>query len=212
MAMFREHIAFGAIVAAVGSTVIFSYALVTDLSLLALLFGVTVVASFLPDLDSDSGMPYHLIFGTFTVLCTGAALYYTMAMEPERWEVLVGVPLGVMVFVWVVVGGIFKNFTTHRGMMHSIPAAVIAGLATFLIARHLERPDDVGFIFGAMAGAGYLSHLILDELYSGINIDGSLFRPTKALGTALKFFSSSSGINIFTYLVLALLVYSAVSG
>ena len=43
MAMFREHIAWGAIVAMIVVVALYSYALVTDIALLAFLFGVTVV-------------------------------------------------------------------------------------------------------------------------------------------------------------------------
>jgi membrane-bound metal-dependent hydrolase YbcI (DUF457 family) len=209
MAMFREHIAIGAIVAAVGVAVCYFYALVTDPLLLVILFLVTTVASFLPDLDSDSGLPFHLIFGTFTVFCTGVALYYTLDAGYGDWRVLLGVPLAAMLFTWIVLGGIFKHFTRHRGMMHSIPAMLIAGLATLIIARDLGQGEIVSTVLAAAVGAGYLSHLVLDELYSGINLDGSIFHPTRALGTALKFFSSSKGANLFTYAILTVLAYTA---
>lgn len=209
MAMFRGHIAFGALVAAIGTTLVFFYAYMTDFRLLALLFGITVIMSFWPDLDSDSGLPFHLIFGTFTVAVTGVALYYMLLHHPEDWRYLVGVPLGVLAFVWVGVGYVFKKLTHHRGMFHSLPAAAIAGLATLLLAKHLDHPNMVATIFGLGAVAGYMSHLVLDVIFDSVTLDGKSFLPSAKLGDAMKLFSHSGWANLFTYVILIALAYSA---
>jgi membrane-bound metal-dependent hydrolase YbcI (DUF457 family) len=209
MAMFREHIAFGAVVAAIGATLVFFYAYMTDFRLLALLFGITTVMSFWPDLDSDSGMPFHLIFGTFTVAVSGVALYFMLTNYPDDWRYLIGVPLGVLAFVWIAVGYVFKKLTHHRGMFHSLPAAAVAGLATLLLAKHLEHPDIVATIFALGAVAGYMSHLVLDVIYDSVTLDGKSFLPSPKLGGAMKLFSSSGWANLFTYVLLIALASSA---
>lgn len=207
MAMFREHIALGAMVAAAGCALLYSLAYITDARLLALLFLITIIMSFWPDLDSDSGLPFHLIYGTFTVSCAGVALYYMLQEYPENWHVYVGVPLGVLAFVWVVVGSVFKKVTRHRGMFHSLPAAAIAGLSTLLLARHLDHPNNVATLFALGATAGYMSHLLLDVLYDTVTLTGRTFLPIPRLGGAMKFFSSYTWANLFTYLLLFTLVY-----
>lgn len=211
MAMFREHISFGAAVAALGVTLCYFYALVTDFELLAALFLITTVMSFMPDLDSDSGLPFHLIFGTFTLSVTGVALYFAMMHTPDDWRFLVGVPLIAMALTWFVAGAIFKHLTHHRGMFHSFPAMAIVGLATLIICRNLGKPEIVAEVFAAGAALGYLSHLILDELHSGISLDGSRFLPKQSLGSAMKFVSGDRGATLFTYVLLAALAYAAFS-
>ena len=208
MAMFREHIGFGAIVAAVLVVFLYAYAILTDWVLLSVLFLVAVLGSFLPDVDSDSGLPFHLVFGTASVAVGGAALL-TMLQESDDWRIIAGVSLGVLIFTWIVVGGVIKRFTKHRGIFHSIPAAAIAGLGTYLIAEGRALPFVPALALSAAMGIGYIAHLVLDELHSGITLDGIPFNPKSSLGSALKLFSSSAGVNIATYSLLGFLSYTA---
>ena len=208
MALFREHVTVGALTGAAGVVLLYFYALVTDPILLALLFVVTTVASFLPDIDSDSGTPYHIVFGLFSLGCGAIALYYSLNHYHDLWYALVGIPLAVLLFVWFIVGDIFKHFTHHRGIMHSIPAMGIVGLLAFLAARHLNQGDMLSWWFAAAAAIGFASHLVLDEIYSEVDFDGVPFAAKKSLGTALKLFSESRIVNIIAYLLLVLLGYA----
>lgn len=207
--MFREHVAIGAIVAMVFVVVVFFYALITDPFLLIILFVTTIVGSFLPDVDSDSGIPFYMVFGTATLGATGVVLLYTLAQEYGDWRYIVGIPAAAFVFFWVIVGSLVKKKTRHRGMFHSIPATIIAGAATLLIARHYGLSTLTAHVYGAGMAIGYLTHLVLDELHAGITLDGNPFTPKKSLGTALKLFADSNGVNIATYLMLTVLVYTA---
>lgn len=209
MAIFREHSTVGALVGAVGAVLTYFYALATDPLLLTVLFLVTLGASFLPDIDSDSGVPFYLVFGTFTLACAGIALYYALTHYSENPYLLFGIPLAVLGFVWFVVGGIFKKFTHHRGIMHSIPAAFIAGLLAFLIAKYIGQGEGMAALFALATALGYASHLILDEVHAENILNGNPFIPRRSLGSAVKLFSSSGAINLFTYLLLAVLLYTA---
>ena len=211
MALFRQHISFGALVAMIGVVLAYYYAYVTDWRLLTVLFLVTVFASFLPDLDSDSGLPFHFIFGTFTLIVGGITLWYTLESGTDNMYELTGKPLLVLILVWFVGGGLFKRLTHHRGMMHSLPAAGIAALLMFIIARALSEVDMTTLLLALGAGAGYLSHLILDELHSTVSMGGHLFQPRRSLGTALKLFSPSRSATIFTYVLLVVLAYIALT-
>lgn len=207
MALFREHLAAGALVALISVGALYFTALMTDPILLGILFLVTVVMSFWPDLDSDESTPYRIIFGTFTIVLTWLAFSETLSLFPNEWQFLIGIPSAVFLIVWFFVGWTFKAWTRHRGMFHSIPAAAIAALATLLIARsYLTEELDI-VLFAAAAGIGYLTHLVMDELYATRTLNGSIFEPKKSLGTALKFYSSSFPRTLFTYLILVTLVY-----
>lgn len=210
MAMFREHIAWGAIVAMAVVVALYSYALVTDIALLLFLFGVTVIGSFLPDTDSDSSMPFYLVFGAVSVFATGVVLLYTLdSSYAEDWRYLAGIPGTALIFFWVVVGGLVKRLTHHRGIFHSLPALAISAVGAFLIARHYGFDDQMSLYFGGAMAIGFFTHLVLDELHAGITLDGVLFNPKSSFGGALKMFSSSNPVNITTYTLLAVLIYVA---
>lgn len=208
MALFREHITLGAIIAAIGVTLLYFYAIVTDPLLLIILFAVTTIGSFLPDLDSDSGVPFYTVFGIFTLACTASVLLYMLSHQSQNIYLLVGVPFAVLLFVWFVLGTIFKRFTRHRGMMHSVPAMCVSALLTFLVARYLAQGETIAFVCALATGLGFASHLLLDEIHSENILDGNPFVYKHSLGTALKLFSDSGKVNLFTYLLLITLLYT----
>lgn len=208
--MFREHVAVGAIISMIACVAVYSYALLTDPLLLALLFVVTVIGSFLPDVDSDSGMPFYLVFGVATLAATGVVALYTLnSAYAADWRYLLGIPAAALFFFWFVVGTIVKKCTKHRGMFHSLPALLIASAATFLLARHYGVNDTTSLIFAVAMGLGFLSHLVLDELHSEITLDGIPFNTKESAGTAMKWFSKRRGVNVAAYLILATLLYAA---
>lgn len=210
MAMFREHVAVGAIISMVVVVAVYFYALVTDPLLLLFLFAITIVGSFLPDVDSDSGMPFYLVYGTATLGATGVVLLYTLSSDyAADWRYLTGIPAAALFIFWFIVGGIVKRCTHHRGIFHSLPALAIASLGTLLVARYYGLNEIVTYAFAGGMGAGFLSHLILDELHAGITLDGIPFNTKSSFGSALKLFSDSSPVNTATYLILAVLVYTA---
>jgi hypothetical protein len=170
--------------------------------------GLTTVGGLLPDLDSDSGVPVRELFGIT------AAAVAVLLLGPLRAN---GLPLEqALVFMGVayffiryVVSAVFKRWTVHRGMFHSIPAMFIAGLLVFL-----AYPNPDPFLRLYLAGgvmAGFLSHLILDEFYA-VDFMGARLRFNKFAGSALKFHSPSWGATLCSWLLLGLLGYVAWMG
>jgi membrane-bound metal-dependent hydrolase YbcI (DUF457 family) len=102
------------------------------------------------------------------------------------------------------VADIFKRYTVHRGMWHSIPAAAICGLLAFLIA---SGPDlEVRLYKSAAVVLGFMVHLALDEIWS-LEMRGGRFRIKKSFGTAIKFWSTRSmWANVSTYGKLVILL------
>jgi membrane-bound metal-dependent hydrolase YbcI (DUF457 family) len=105
------------------------------------------------------------------------------------------------------IGGIIKHLTHHRGMIHSIPALLVASLCTVYLAHTAGFDSLHATLFGIAIGLGFLSHLVLDEIYAGVNIHGIPFIPNKAFGSALKFWSQSKTANILFYAVAALFIF-----
>src|SRR5262249_46288860 len=105
------------------------------------------------------------------------------------------------------VGGIVKHCTHHRGIWHSFPMMIIAALVTYLTSLYFGQTQQTAILFGLGMGAGFLSHLVLDELWSEVDHDGNPFTHKRSLGTAMKLFSESRKVNVVTYVILGALIY-----
>ncbi len=207
MASFTTHISFG-IALGVGSIIaLASFALVpSGWSLYFLIALAAIVGAIMPDIDSDTGVPFHITFGSLAVVAGGLAFLYALKNTPGDYKFLIGAPLFAIFFIWVVIGAIFKKLTHHRGMAHSIPAAVLAGLIVFLFAGRSGFEAWSAFLLGVSLTLGYILHLILDEVCSVVNFHGTLFVPNKALGSALKFTSKNHLITVLVYAAIAFLL------
>src|SRR5262249_11147762 len=102
---------------------------------------------------------------------------------------------------------LFKRITVHRGMFHSVPAMVIAGLLIYL-GDHRADPRVRLFLAGGVM-LGFLSHLVLDEIYSVDLLGRKMIRLNRYAGTAVKFYSPSWIATLTCYTLLASLAYVA---
>jgi hypothetical protein len=99
---------------------------------------------------------------------------------------------------------VFKRMSVHRGMFHSIPALLIAGLVTFMLDHHLSLTLRLFLAMGVMIG--FLSHLVLDEVCS-VDFLGAKLKANQFAGSALKFRSRSWVGTLTCYALLGGLGY-----
>jgi hypothetical protein len=110
--------------------------------------------------------------------------------------------LGVSIYLFVRFGvtNIIRKYTVHRGMFHSIPACLtFAGLA-FLLAGGTSV--EVRYFKSGGVLIGFMSHLLLDEIYS-VEWKGGRYRFKKSFGTAFKFWGDDAWANLTCYAKLA---------
>lgn len=166
--------------------------------------GLTTLGGLLPDLDSDSGVPVRELFGVAAAVTPILLFDRVRSLCQQSTEQTVIVLAATYLFIRYVLSYLFKNFTVHRGMFHSIPALMIAGLTTYLVYPSGDVRRRL-FLSGAVM-IGFLSHLILDEIYS-VDFMGARLRLNKYAGSALKLVSKSWPATVTTYLLLALLAW-----
>jgi hypothetical protein len=78
------------------------------------------------------------------------------------------------------------GLSRHRGVWHSVLAGVFVSVLTALVFYHLlGRPEGVAWLAAGFMLIGYLTHLVLDEIYS---VDIMDTRLKASFGTALKLF------------------------
>jgi len=203
MAGYRAHFAFGVLTAACVAVAMLVVSWVS-LKVMPLVFLFAVIGSMLPDLDSDTGVPVRLLFGTLAVATIGLALFYATDNTATSWPQQGLIAVGAGLFVYFVIGGIFKHFTVHRGVFHSIPAALVIGLVAMSVSGLLGIGEKMALAIGLAITAGYLTHLVLDEINSTVNLSGIPFKPKKSLGTALKLTGGSKITTTAIYVALVL--------
>jgi hypothetical protein len=205
MADFKTHISASTVLGvAYGSAAHALFDLPLSTSVLA--GGLCSVSGMLPDVDSNTSRPLR------EGLCFAAAVVPMMLVDRFQqigWSIESIILAGAVIYglVRFVFGELLRRYTVHRGMFHSLPAALIFGELTFLLT---SDPDVRIRLYKAGAVVvGYLSHLMLDELYS-VEWSRGRLRLKKSFGTALKMFSHKWWANISTYAKLALLTYVVV--
>jgi hypothetical protein len=149
------------------------------------------VSGMLPDLDSDSGRPVQ------EMSSFAAAVIPLLMLERFRdfgWSHESMAVAGAAIYATVRFGAaaIFKRYTVHRGMWHSLPACLACGLLAFLI---VSGNDLAIRLFKASAvSLGFLTHLVLDEIWS-LQLKSGRLNVKKSFGTALKFFGKDRLAN-----------------
>ena len=143
---------------------------------------------YLPDVDADNSVPLKSTFHWGAVVLAFLALFhcaphYSLVELTLLWLV-------VYLLLRVVALNIFEKLTVHRGLFHSVPAAFLfSSLAVVICHRGFERKPTVAWAAGGFLLAGYLSHLLLDEV-EGLNLFGVGTR--KSLGSACKLWSRAN--------------------
>ena len=165
------------------------------------------VGGILPDLDSDSGKPVKEIFGFLAAVVPMMAVDRLAGQYQVSQEHLVLIGIGAYVAVRFGLAKLFSSMTVHRGMWHSLPAAAIAGLGTFLLCQCKEL--DLRIFRAGSVVVGFVSHLLMDELWS-IKFRQGIPHFKKSFGTALKLWSSKYTLStLTTYAVLSGLIIVA---
>lgn len=189
MASFEQHINFA--VVATGVTIAPLHVagiLSVNESIVALFLGI--FGGILPDLDSDTSKPLKIAFKMLSIfLPLLILLVITTKMSIVYMALLWGLSY---IVLRVVVFEIFTSTTKHRGIVHSIPMAIVMGLLSINIFYYLLHVDkSFSTVAGFFIFYGFVIHLILDEIFS-VNAFG--MRMKKSFGTAFKLYDKS---NIF---------------
>ncbi len=169
--------------------------------------GLCSVSGMLPDLDSGNSVPLR------ESVAFAAAVAPMLMMDRFRHMGLSTdsmVLLGALIYLAVRfgLGKFLRKFTVHRGMFHSLPAAIICAELAFLLCDCSEL--STRFFKAGAVTLGFMSHLLLDELWS-IEWKRGRWRLKKSFGTAFKLWSNNFWGNLSTYAKLAMLTYVVVN-
>lgn len=168
--------------------------------------GLCSVSGMLPDLDSDSGVPLReaVAFCSAFIPMLMVDRLVRMGLSHEAMVLATG---GIYLFIRFGMAQFFRRYTVHRGMWHSVPAAISSGSIAFLIC---SCEDMSARLFKTAAVVlGFLSHLILDEIWS-VDYRRGQYYFKSSFGSALKFWGSDLQANLISYsilIILAVVIY-----
>ncbi len=191
MASFKQHIGGGIII---GFLSAICAMLGSGISVLqtGIVFILGVLGSVLPDIDCDTSTPLKFLFGYIGIVLPVVFLqsFYTNAtMEMTMLFLVLG-----YFFIRDIVSSLFLKFTSHRGIIHSIPMAIVFGELTFLL--FYDSMLNVRIVFSIACMIGFLTHLIMDEIWS-IDLMGGHIK--RSFGSAITFSCDSKIKTFFVY-------------
>ncbi len=181
MANFPTHILVGTIVSGSLATLTLAADVIAPENLVAVTLA-GCVGSVLPDIDLKDSRPSKALFAGLAIFFSFALLFHFAQHLSilEMWAMW----LGTLLFVLFGLQKVFHKYSVHRGVWHSITAALVCSFATAIFFYYvLGRPDGVAWLAAGFMFIGYLTHLTLDEIYS-VDVLGAYIK--KSFGTALK--------------------------
>ena len=193
MANFTTHIAVGTVVSGALATLTLAADVISQESLMAVTMA-GVVGSVLPDIDLKESRPSRALFAGLAVLLSFGVLFsvanrYSIAEMWIAW-------LGTLAFIRYPAHSIFHRFSYHRGIWHSLLAGALFWFVTAIVYHSIfGLHEGVAWLAGGFMFIGFLTHLVLDEIYS---VDVFDTRIKASFGTAVKLYDykhlSDSGV------------------
>jgi len=196
MANFSMHINTAAIVSGI-SAMSLVYTGAVEKPEAFVLFFAGIIGGVLPDIDHDKSTPVKIMQFFFANLMAFLVTYKYVGKEPLLHLVMI------WLLTYVAVAGIFyvyKKFTRHRGIFHSVPMAFVFWFLTTLASSQFFHIGlKLSYFIGFFVFLGYMVHLILDEIYS-VDVTGAFIK--RSFGSALKFTSGSKIATLSCYVLL----------
>ncbi len=181
MANFKTHFSVASVVSGVASVTALATGLASLRQALAY-FAIGLIGGILPDIDADNSAPVRLLFNVLALGLAFVSVFYLVDQLSIAELVLVWG--ATFVSIRYLAFAIFTRFTVHRGVFHSILAAVFFAGMTASVAFHgFSSHAQIAWLSGSFLFMGYLVHLILDEVYS---VDLLNRRIKRSFGSALK--------------------------
>lgn len=174
MANFRTHMIYTAAASGAGASLLVDANLVSSKeAFVCWLAGL--LGGLLPDVDSDNPHSAAIIFALLGIAASVVVVANTLDHLPLTW-------------VWFAAGVTFAVFhyglrylfeatTDHRGAFHSVIAGLLSAAAITVFAGLSGSSSTASWFYGLFVFAGFIIHLLLDELYGVDFANNSIKRP-----------------------------------
>lgn len=183
MADFNTHMTGAAVASAMLASTTLATGILSPTQSMVL-WVVGMFAGLLPDIDSDASTSLKLIFSLLGVLASFIVVSFSYGAL--NLLMLWGAMFTTFVLVRYAILFVFARWTVHRGIFHTVVAAILFALLAVVVASELQAPLLFSWYLGLAIFLGYITHLLLDELAS-IDLAGLSIK--RSFGSAFKLFS-----------------------
>jgi hypothetical protein len=181
MANFATHLAVGIIGSGALATLTQASGMVQSNDIVTLACA-GAIGAILPDIDLGSSRPSQLLFTGLGIVIAFAVMFnlpptYSLA---EMWVAWTATFLSIR----FIGHNVFHHISHHRGIFHSLVCGLLfTCLTAIFYVRGLGHGPGLAWLAGCFVFLGFLSHLVLDEIYS---VDVFNTKIKASFGTALK--------------------------
>jgi hypothetical protein len=167
-----------------------------DPELVVLASVIISVTGILPDVDSGKGPPARE-FGSLLAAVSPLLLFdFFPELRVGGVARVVLVVVCCYLLTRIIITRALQKFTHHRGIIHSIPAAMITAELTYLLFWDVFWYDRLYLACSALIG--YLSHLVLDA-YTNLDFVGKTMGNASRKAPALKWRGDTMGSTLVLY-------------
>jgi hypothetical protein len=202
MANFNTHLSIASAASTGAALVAVNVHLIANADIPWLIF-LGTLGGMLPDIDASNSRPVKLLFNVLALMGVAAALHaFKDGYAPSPLLLIVA---GIYLSIRYGMLALFNGLTVHRGVFHSVLAALFfALLMTCISYRFLHWDALHAWLNGIFIALGFIIHLLLDELYS---VDLSNAKMKNSFGTALKLFSYNDMTASALMTILTMMLY-----
>ena len=206
MANFKTHLIAGVITSSFATGYLYNSGLEKPIEVLPFIT-LGVIGTFLPDIDSDNSTSLRIVFKVLAVVLP-SVIIIKLSSHLSVIQLIV-VTLITIIFLWIILFVGLSALTVHRGIIHSVPTGIMFSLATICIFQKVPLiSNDIPLCAGIILFTGFITHLILDELFS-FNLAGLQLK--RSFGTALKFIFIGDFIPaLLMYLSILILYFQSI--
>jgi hypothetical protein len=192
MANFNTHATVAVSASAIGGITIFLSGI--QIPIVLLLIAIGSIGGILPDIDSDNSTSKDIVYSILSLMISTTILFTSL----NELGLILSLVIAVISFTFIKKVGhkLMSIISRHRGIIHSVPMAIILGISSFLIINLFINDMYMSWLFSSFLVFGFLIHLILDEVYA-VDFSGRTLK--KSFGTALTFISFRN--NLIGYLI-----------
>ncbi|MBP9837593.1 MAG: metal-dependent hydrolase [Proteobacteria bacterium] len=158
---------------------------------------ILVIAGILPNIDEGKGLPAKEFNGFIAAISPLVLLQLYPKLQSAGMSRLAIVVICSYIAARYLMDKIFTSFISHRGMMHSIPAAIITFEIIFLIFR--DTPMESRLYISVAALIGFLSHLVIDGYTNLDLVNRAMGKGTSKQAPVLKLWNENSSATFATY-------------
>ncbi len=181
MANFNTHISVAAVASGLFATAGLKLEEINEPEAVLLTF-LGTLGGILPDIDLKYSHPSRIVFTFLGIIASFVAVFALQERFSiiELWMSATLIYLVVRYPVWM----LFHTYTTHRGAVHSLAAALLFLFMFACIGYYaFEQTPFLAWLCGFYVFGGFIIHLLLDEIYSVDFLGNTLKR---SFGSAFK--------------------------